>query len=107
MSTIPKGKGRDRLREKGLLKSLLIFKSMEAQEIVQKIHSLFPTILGKSSSDVPLFTFLAADKWNGLNRVENIPNEHWNGECVRELAGSGCIYVQPRVKQEVSCTLSF
>ena len=108
ISTIPKGKSRDELREKGLLRSLLIFKSMEPQELVQKIHTLFPKVFGESpASDVPLFNFLAADKWNGLNRVENIPLEHWNGESVRELAGSGCIYVQPRVKQEVSQTCMY
>ena len=103
VSTVPKGKSRDNLRDKGLLQSLLLFKNLEAPEIVRKIHTLFPNVFGKSPvGDIPLFHFLAADKWNGLNRVENIPVEHWNGECVRELAGSGCIYVQPKVKREVS-----
>ena len=39
--------------------------------------------------------------------VEGISIEHWNGECVRELAGAGYIDVQPQVKQEVKQTCMY
>jgi len=86
--------------------TLLLFKIMNSTELVKKMHSLFPNVFGESASDsdVPLFEHLAADKWNGLNCVEeSLPQKHWDGENIRDLAGCGCIYLRPKVKQEDIC----
>ena len=69
------------------------------------MHSLFPNVFEESASDsdVPLFEYLAADKWNGLNCVEeSLPQKHWDGENVRSSC-CGRIYIRPKVKQEDIC----
>ena len=46
---------------------------------------------------------LAADKWNGLNCVEeSLPQKHWDGGNVRSSC-CGRIYIRPKVKQEDIC----
>ena len=105
-SVVPRGKAREKLRVDGRVKSVLLFKSMNLTDLVKKIHSLFPNAFGESASDsdVPLFEYLAADEWNGLNCVEeSLPQKHWDGENIRDLAGCGCIYIRPKVKQEDIC----
>lgn len=87
---------------------MLLFKSMNSTDLVKKMYSLFPNVFGESASDsdVPLFEYLAADKWNGLNCVEeSLLQKHWDGENIRDLAGCGCIYIGPKVKQELTLSV--
>lgn len=91
---VPKGKARDRLKEKGNLKEIAIHRSMSKRDVMESIQGAF--------SNLGHFHFLSCQK---SNTIEIAEEQELDGAGIMKLVGYGSLYLIQKPMDEKDSSL--